>query len=109
MTKKIYSIDEIKQKVTPILKKAQVKRAILFGSYAKGTADERSDIDIYIDSGGYLDGLNFFGVYGRVEERLKKRVDLIEASDVITDSKVYNEIFSTGVDILNTSSNNKIM
>lgn len=35
------TIDEITVKVTPIFKQYGVKKAILFGSYAKGCADEK--------------------------------------------------------------------
>lgn len=41
-------IDEIIQRVTDICKKHQVKHLSLFGSFAKGTATERSDIDFIV-------------------------------------------------------------
>jgi len=56
---RILSLDEIKQTVVPILKQDGIKSAFLFGSYAKGTATESSDIDLIVDSP--LDGLTFFG------------------------------------------------
>ncbi|HBE01779.1 MAG TPA: hypothetical protein DC049_04810 [Spirochaetia bacterium] len=41
--------------------KNHVRKAILFGSYARGTADEQSDIDILIDfESGYTPGLRIF-------------------------------------------------
>ncbi|MCL2859951.1 MAG: nucleotidyltransferase domain-containing protein [Oscillospiraceae bacterium] len=97
MKDKVYSVPEIKQKITPILKKSKVRRAVLFGSYAKGNPTPASDIDIYIDSEGVLNGFNFFAVYEVVEKKLKKKIDLIEAMDVKKDSKIYNEIVNHGV------------
>jgi len=44
----IYPIDEIKARLQPIFAATPVYRAILFGSYAKGTATGESDIDIVI-------------------------------------------------------------
>ena len=44
----LYSIDEIRRKARPILKKHGVKRAFLFGSYARGEANAEIDIDIKI-------------------------------------------------------------
>ena len=39
------SVDEIIEKVKSICEKNNVAHLYLFGSYAKGTAHERSDID----------------------------------------------------------------
>ena len=36
----IYTIDEIRRKVVPIAKKYGVKKLSLFGSYARGEADD---------------------------------------------------------------------
>jgi len=37
-----YSPTELRQRLTPVFDQYNVKRAILFGSYAKGTADEKA-------------------------------------------------------------------
>ena len=42
----IYTIDEIKDKITPICKKYDVKSVNIFGSYSRGEATENSDIDL---------------------------------------------------------------
>ncbi len=60
-----------------------VKRAFLFGSYARGDADTRSDIDLMVE----LDysasiGLRFFTMQCELEELLKARVDLITSESV---------------------------
>ena len=47
----IYTIDEIKEKIKPIAKKYDVVGIYLFGSYARGEADENSDVDIAIVKG----------------------------------------------------------
>ena len=44
------AIDEIREKVTPIAKKYDIKEVYLFGSYARGEADENSDVDLVIVS-----------------------------------------------------------
>ena len=72
----IEDIQSIKEKLTPIFKNHGVKKAILFGSYAKGCAVPESDIDIVVDSG--LRGLDFFGLLGDVCDNMTKQVDLIE-------------------------------
>ena len=58
--KAAYSVSQIKKILSPIFEAHHVRRAVLFGSYAKGTARERSDIDILVDSG--LRGLAFYGL-----------------------------------------------
>ena len=92
-----YTVNEIKERVTPIFQSYNVRSAILFGSYAKETANERSDIDLYVDSG--LRGLAFFGLLEEISNKFEQNVDLIDSSQVKKNSKVYDEIMKTGVNI----------
>ena len=60
-----------------------VLKAYLFGSYAKGTADFESDIDILVD----LDhnqkiGLRFVKMKIELENLLNSRVDLVSSSAI---------------------------
>ena len=89
------SIETIKENLIPIFGRYNVRKAILFGSYATGTANERSDVDIYVDSG--LRGLKFFGLLEDVTNALNMQVDLIDSSQVEAESKVLSEINSTGI------------
>lgn len=55
-----------------------VKRAFLFGSYARNEADQESDIDILVE----LDhskpiGMKFFSYQDELEQLLKRKVDLV--------------------------------
>ena len=45
---KVTSLDDIKKALIPLLKKGGATKAILFGSYARGDADEYSDLDLII-------------------------------------------------------------
>ena len=45
------TIPQIKKAVSKIGKRYGVKNAYLFGSYAKGNANEYSDVDLIIDAG----------------------------------------------------------
>ena len=89
------SIDSIRENLIPIFGRYNVKKAVLFGSYAKGMADDKSDVDIFVDSG--LKGLKFFGLLEDVTNALKMQVDLIDSSQVESGSRVQSEIDSTGV------------
>ncbi|MBP5602687.1 MAG: nucleotidyltransferase domain-containing protein [Treponema sp.] len=61
MNKSIYSLEDIKNKLSPVFLLSNVKSAVLFGSYAKGYATENSDIDLLVDSN--LKGLKFFALF----------------------------------------------
>ncbi len=74
----ILSNDHIKNVITEYFKDKPVTKVYLFGSYAKGEADENSDVDLLID----IDfskkiGWAFYGWTSELEEKLNKTVDII--------------------------------
>ena len=78
----IYTIQEIKDKISPICKKYDVKAAYLFGSYARGEANEESDIDIRLDRTGSIPLSSLLGLSGfRLDciNTFKKNFDIISA------------------------------
>lgn len=95
MRKIIYTVSDIQSKLQPVFKKYNIKKAILFGSYAKGLADSNSDIDIVVDSN--LRGLAFYGFLEDVVTSVDKSVDLLDMSQITPASPIQNEINSTGV------------
>lgn len=97
MSEKIYTIEEIKNMVQEILKNFAVKKAILFGSYAKNNPSPKSDIDLVIDSDGKLLNINFYGLLEDLVQKLEKNIDLFEISEIQKDSKIYNDIQNEGV------------
>lgn len=48
----IYTIDEIKKRIIPIIQKYNIPAMYLFGSYARGEANENSDLDFLVDTTG---------------------------------------------------------
>lgn len=70
------NIEKIKLKTIAILKKYKVKRASLFGSYARGEQKKNSDIDILIEPPKGI-GLEFVGIALDLEKALKRKVDLV--------------------------------
>ena len=75
----IYSIEDIQTIVTPIARKHGIPAVFLFGSYARGTATEDSDVDLLIDTRGtkIRTLLQLGAVYCELEEALQKPIDLI--------------------------------
>ena len=95
MTKQTYTVQQIQSLLNPVFSEYRIRKAVLFGSYAKGLAQERSDIDLLVDSG--LKGMAFFGLLEDVVTALGKDVDLLDTTQVIPDSEVDREIAKTGV------------
>ena len=60
------------------MRKNGVKKAAIFGSYARGEEKKRSDVDILIkykyDNKSYFD---LFDLQEELEKKLKKKVDLL--------------------------------
>ena len=70
-------IEDIKYKIIPILKRYDVKRAALFGSFVRGEQREDSDIDILVE---FKDGkslLDLAGLKIELEEALGRKVDIL--------------------------------
>ena len=95
MSDNIYTIDDIKKALHPVFVKHSVKKAVLFGSYVKGLADNRSDVDLFLDSG--LKGLKFVGLIEDVRDALDKDVDVFDKTHIIANSKISSEISRDGV------------
>jgi hypothetical protein len=95
MTQQTYTVQQIQSLLNPVFSEYRIRKAVLFGSYAKGLAQERSDIDLLVDSG--LKGMAFFGLLEDVVTVLGKDVDLLDTTQVIPDSEVDREIAKTGV------------
>ena len=85
----------IQDALAPVFKQNGVRRAVLFGSHAKGTASTLSDVDIMVDSG--LKGLDFAGLLDDMYEALHRRVDVLDAAHIEKGSRIENEIRETGV------------
>ncbi len=75
----VLSLDEIKKRVTPIAKKYNLRAVYLFGSYARGEANQQSDIDLLIDNtDSMIKGLfDMGGLYNELCEACGKSVDAV--------------------------------
>lgn len=68
---------EIKRKILPILRRYDVARAAIFGSFARGESTERSDIDLLVEFKGQKSLLDLAGLKIALEELLKTKVDVL--------------------------------
>ena len=84
MMKDIITIQEA---VNPIAIQYGVKRIYLFGSYAKGKANETSDVDLIIEKGKPMSLLRLAGMRQKIQEALGLPVDLITTTGMDEDFK----------------------
>ena len=91
----VYTTEEILELFYPVAKKYNVKKAILFGSYARKEAEEKSDIDILVETD--LKGLKFYGLLNELSEVFKKDIDLIEVRELKKGSDLEKNILQEGV------------
>ncbi|MCK5333137.1 MAG: nucleotidyltransferase family protein [Candidatus Aenigmarchaeota archaeon] len=73
-------IAKLKKDIVPILKKNGVVRAGIFGSFARGEAKKKSDIDILVKFKGRKSLFDVIGLKIELEEKTKRNVDLVEYS-----------------------------
>jgi len=70
-------LEEIKDKIIPLLRSYGVKRAAFFGSFVKGEERENSDIDILVEFEGEKSLLDLAGLKIELEELLGREVDVL--------------------------------
>ena len=93
----IYSLPQLKRILAPVFDAYGIRKAVLFGSYAKGTATEKSDIGLLVDS--KLRGLRFVGLLDDVQRTVGKNVDLFDVTHIEAGSRIDQEIQQTGVTV----------
>ena len=74
----IYTIDELREIITPIAQKYDIQAVYVFGSYARNEATEISDVDVLIQrSGSKIVGWMIGALYEDLSEHLGKKLDLV--------------------------------
>ncbi len=90
----VYTLEEIKAKVLPIIQTYRIPALYLFGSYARGDATEESDLDFLVDTTGtnLTSLLSLGALYCDLEEAFNKRVDLITVRAIMQDSSMESDV-----------------
>lgn len=70
-------LDDIKKKIRPILKKYGIKKAGIFGSFARGEPVV-NDLDLLVKIDKKISLLKFIGIQQELEDALNMKVDLVE-------------------------------
>ena len=95
--KGILSLEQIRSGVCNVVSKYQdtVSFCYLFGSYSKGYATEKSDVDLCVST--TLTGLDYVGLAEEIHLELHKKIDLVRLSNAGSD--LINEIMKDGIKI----------
>jgi uncharacterized protein len=85
-------------KIAVVLKRYEIKRASLFGSFSKGTQTDKSDIDLLIEPGKNFTLFNLLKLEEELKELTNRKVDLVEFSAI--KGSIKNEVLSSAISIL---------
>jgi len=95
-------MDSIKKYIEKISEHYKIEAIILFGSYAKGTENEDSDIDIAIISSDFKDiiddGAKLIGLTWKIDTRIEPHPILTEDYENISNPFV-KEVVDTGIKV----------
>ena len=93
----IWTVRDAQDALTPVFEQYGVSRAVLFGSIAQGTATQKSDIDLLVDS--HLRGMKFVGLMEAVRRFAGRPVDVFDVTHIERGSPLDREIHATGITI----------
>jgi len=70
-------IEETRNKIIPVLRRYDVVRAAIFGSFVRGETKKSSDIDILVEFKGEKSLLDLVALKMELEEVLRRNVDVL--------------------------------
>ena len=97
MSDKVFTHAEIIALVKPIAERYGIRAIYLFGSYARGEADSKSDLDFLVYGGEGFKLTRIFAFAEELRTVLQKAVDVFEIHEVNTDSDFYKTIMAERV------------
>lgn len=71
------TVNDVKQKITPILEEYGISYAGVFGSVAKGEARNDSDVDLIVRFGRPMGMFTYMKFINGLETSLKRKVDVV--------------------------------
>ena len=97
MSPEVYTIDDLKALLTPAFEAYPVLRGYIFGSYSRGEADEKSDIDIFVEPSEGFRSYDVCGILSRAMNLSGKGVDCYSSMDFDESSQTYKTIIKDRV------------
>ena len=74
--------DILMKKIVSILKRYHVKKIYLFGSYARGEANPKSDVDIIVEFSERKSLLDLVAIEQELTETIGRKVDLLTEKSI---------------------------
>ena len=93
----ILSIQTIQNVCAEVLADYDVEYGYLFGSYAKGTATETSDVDLLLSTSAK--GITYYEMVETLREKLKKKTDVLNLEQLENNTALVREILKDGIRI----------
>lgn len=89
------NLANVKNLILPIAMKYGVERVFLFGSMARGDADENSDYDFLISKGRLRSLIQYMSFVSELENTLNRHVDVI--TDTSSDETMIQTAMQEGI------------
>lgn len=80
----VLSVDAIRLMILPVAQKFGLKKATLFGSYAREEATEDSDIDLLIECDSIRNMKDYLALEEGLKSAIGKNVDLVMADAILS-------------------------
>ena len=75
-------INLLRQQKPMLLNKYPISELGLFGSFAKGDFNEKSDIDILVDFSGRIDGFDYIRLAHEFEDLFQQKIDMVSRKGI---------------------------
>jgi predicted nucleotidyltransferase len=75
-------IHSIKDRILEVLKRYPIKKAAIFGSFARGEANNTSDIDLLIESNQPITLFDVLRLEKELAEVTSRKIDIVEFSAI---------------------------
>lgn len=93
----ILTVEQITETCKKVFEGLEINYCYLFGSYTKGKATEKSDVDLLVST--EFSGMKIYALIENLREELKKKVDLITKEQLDSNPELLNEILKYGMKI----------
>jgi predicted nucleotidyltransferase len=91
-------LEQYQELILPVLKRYFIKRAAIFGSFAKGNNSSNSDIDLLIEPENNFTLFKMLQLEQEISQLINRKVDLVEYSALKPSIK--NEVLRSAITIL---------
>lgn len=92
------NIEQYKKLILPVLNRYLIKRAAIFGSFAKGTMNINSDMDLLIEPEHDFTIFKMLRLEEEISSVLNRKVDLVEYSAL--KPSIRTEVLASAIPIL---------